>query len=485
MLANQTMFYTEGSYNERGDNPEFVVPQLLPTTEPNRYRTWQRITDKTRHRIQYAFLHRDIIERFIVATAHLSKNKDYWRNGLFIEYGNDEAMIEVVANEQDEKIKYIHIECTGNTQTQLLKTIREEFNKIRTLDKAKEYRFKNGNWEQIAGEMSYRAEDMGGFKEKAPTFVFPQKDNISLQLKTENGMKQHLIDLLAEGKLKEIFTEIKKIADTQNSYFTDPLILLQSRFHRNERENEGGLSDSREYKVERNRIENAVKSLIDNEFDERKVPASLKPVPQPEKSKNTEGGKPKVYFSYAWDGSNETGESREKIVQELYESLKADGYNVRRDKEDVGYKDSIEDFMKEIGRGSFIVVTISDKYLKSANCMFELLQIYRKSNSDFTEFKDKIYPIVLGDAKIYDPMDVLDYAIYWQEKKEKLEDKIKVVGLAMASGIIPDFDKFNEIANNIALISRMISSINTLKPKMLSADNFAEIKKAIAAKANG
>jgi internalin A len=272
MLANKTMFYTEGGYQGNEKNPEFVVPQLLPTTEPNRYRTWQRITDKTRHRIQYAFLHRDIIERFIVATAHLSKNKDYWRNGLFIEYGEDEAMIEVVTDAQDDKIKYIHIECTSTTQTELLKTIREEFNKIRTLDKAKEYRFTNGNWEQIAGEMIYRAEDLGGFKEKAPIFAFP----ISSQLKTNDGMKQHLLDLIADGKLKEALDLMRQMASSQNSYFNDELIGYLSRFNRNERDNNKRVLSSENYQMEYNRIENATKDLLNSEFDERKVPASFK-----------------------------------------------------------------------------------------------------------------------------------------------------------------------------------------------------------------
>jgi internalin A len=480
MLANKTAFYTEGSYNERGDNPEFVVPQLLPLDKPKMYSTWQKITDKTQHRIQYTFLHRDIIERFIIEAAHLSKNKAYWRNGLFIEYNNEQAVVEVIEVDQT---KYIQIECTGSTQTQILQTIREEFNKIRTLDKATEYRFTNGSWQQITGERIIRIEDGQGFKQKPPPF----DTNI---LTSEKNMKQHLLNLIAEGKLKEALDLMRSIDTTQNDYFKRALIGILSRYSRNERE-KGYTITNDEYRIVYNNIEESAKNILESEFDESKAPAPPKATTKAENVKNTEGGaskssdKPKVYFSYAWDGRNDTGESREKIVQELYDSLKTEGYEVRRDKEDVGYKDSIEDFMKEIGRGSFIVVTISDKYLKSANCMFELLQIYRKSNSDFTEFKDKIYPIVLGDAKIYDPMDVLDYAVYWQEKKDSLEAKIKVVGLSAASGIIADFDKFNDITNNISLISRMISSINTLKPTMLSADNFAVIKEAIVGKVGG
>ena len=293
MLANKNMFYTEGASYEHGKNPEFVVPQLLPTTEPNRYRTWQRITDKTRHRIQYAFLHRDIIERFIVATAHLSKNKDYWRNGLFIEYAQDEAMIEVVNDTQDDKIKYIHIECTGTTQTELLKTIREEFNKIQTLDKAKEYRFTDGDWVQVKGEITRLAENMGGFKEKELIFDFNKKAPISSQLTTKNSMKQYLLDLIADGKLKEALDLMRQMSNTQSSYFNDPVIGFLSRYNRNERD-KGSTISTEDYRMEYNRIESSTKSLLNSEFDESTAPAppkaAPKPVPPPEKSKDTEGG---------------------------------------------------------------------------------------------------------------------------------------------------------------------------------------------------
>ena len=489
MLVNQTMFYTEGSYNERGKNPEFVVPQLLPTTEPNRYRTWQRITDKTRHRIQYAFLHRDIIERFIVATAHLSKNKDYWRNGLFIEYAQDEAMIEVVNDAQDDKIKYIHIECTCTTQTELLKTIREEFNKIRTLDKAKEYRFTNGDWVQVKGEITRLAENMGGFKEKEHTFEYHKKDNISSQSTTENSMKQYLLDLLSEGKLKEVFAEIKKIANTQSSYFTDPLVLLQSRFHRNERENEGGLSDSREYKVERNRIENSVKSLIDSEFDESKAPAppkaESKPAPQPEKKPNTEGGKPKVYFSYAWGDEHETGESREQIVGDLYESLKNDGFNVVRDKEDVEYRDLISDFMKEIGRGDFIVVAISDKYLKSPNCMFEMYEIFRNSKLEKGKFKEKIFPIRVESIRLSDPSVLDTYFDHWEKQEKEWEQLIVKRGTRISPAQQEKYKRIKAIASELGDFLDFLSDINTKTKAELSKNNFEEIKNAITKRVRG
>ena len=43
--------------------------------------------------------------------------------------------------------------------------------------------------------------------------------------------------------------------------------------------------------------------------------------------------------------------------------------------------------MQEIGRGRCIITVISDKYLKSPNCMYELVQIAENG-----QFYDRIFP---------------------------------------------------------------------------------------------
>jgi len=97
-----------------------------------------------------------------------------------------------------------------------------------------------------------------------------------------------------------------------------------------------------------------------------------------------------VYISYAW------GEEREEIVNELDQSLQARGIKIIRDKRDLGYKGSIKEFMEQIGRGLCVIVVISDKYLRSRNCMFELVEI-----AENKQFFDRIFPIILKDAAIW------------------------------------------------------------------------------------
>ena len=81
-----------------------------------------------------------------------------------------------------------------------------------------------------------------------------------------------------------------------------------------------------------------------------------------------------------------------KIVNDLYESLKQDGYEVVRDKYDLGYRGFISDFMARIGAGKNIVIAISRKYVKSPYCMFELYEIARNSGFDKYKFRERVLP---------------------------------------------------------------------------------------------
>ena len=189
--------------------------------------------------------------------------------------------------------------------------------------------------------------------------------------------------------------------------------------------------------------------------------------------------KPEIFFSYAWGDESEAGTSREKIVNDLYDALVAAGFTVIRDKNDLRYKGLISDLTERIGRGKFIVVAISDKYLKSTYCMSELLEIYRRSNSDIDELLKKIFPIVLDDVKIYKPEDRIDYLEYWETKKEELAKELKGIELENAATFAEELRVYDEIAGVMPVVSNLLRDMNTLSVQKLSANNFSEIKNAI------
>ena len=76
-----------------------------------------------------------------------------------------------------------------------------------------------------------------------------------------------------------------------------------------------------------------------------------------------------IFISYAWGGESE------KLVNELDQAFQNQGVTIVRDKRDLGFKGSIKEFMETIGKGKAVILVISEKYLKSENCMFELLQV--------------------------------------------------------------------------------------------------------------
>lgn len=175
-----------------------------------------------------------------------------------------------------------------------------------------------------------------------------------------------------------------------------------------------------------------------------------------------------VFISYAWGGE------REDIVNKIDDSLQKRGIKIIRDKRDLGYKGSIKTFMERIGTGDCVIVVISDKYLKSPNCMFELVEIAANK-----EFGDRIFPVVLADADIYKPVNQLQYIKYWETQLKELNDSLEGVGRVNLQGIYEQLDLYDRIRDNISKLTAILSDMNTLTPDMHSDSDFETLYNAI------
>jgi len=176
------------------------------------------------------------------------------------------------------------------------------------------------------------------------------------------------------------------------------------------------------------------------------------------------GDNHQVYISYAWGGESE------RIVNELDADLQSKGIMVVRDKRDLGFKGMIRDFMQQIGRGHAVIVVISDKYLKSPNCMFELVEIARNK-----DFYDRVFPIVLGDADIYNPVNRIKYIKHWEDKLKELDEAMKSVSSANLQGMREEIDSYDEIRDNVSNLTFFLKDMNTLTPEMHENSNFASL----------
>ena len=167
----------------------------------------------------------------------------------------------------------------------------------------------------------------------------------------------------------------------------------------------------------------------------------------------SENKNPRIFLSYAWGGESEI------VVKEIEHVFKSKHLNIIRDKTNgLGFKGLVTGFMQQIGKGNYVIVILSDKYLKSKNCMFELLEVYKNGN-----FYNRIFPIVLKDAKIYDSEDIIDYTDFWDEKIAKLEEKIKISKrLSNRNRVHRDLDLYEQIRNTIDHLLDILSNMNTL-----------------------
>lgn len=172
-------------------------------------------------------------------------------------------------------------------------------------------------------------------------------------------------------------------------------------------------------------------------------------------------GERKVYISYAWGGDSET------FVNDLDAAFQEKGLQIVRDKRDLGYKGSITEFMREIGRAGAIIVVINEKYLRSPNCMFELTEI--AANQDF---RDRVFPVVLADADIYNPVSRIKYVQHWEEQITELDAAMKTVSSANLQGFREEIDNYQNIRNTISELVFILKDMNTLTPEMHQGGNF-------------
>lgn len=111
---------------------------------------------------------------------------------------------------------------------------------------------------------------------------------------------------------------------------------------------------------------------------------------------------------------------------------------ISRDIRDVEYHESFKKFMQTIESHDFVIMIISDHYLKSGNCMFEVLEVIKDS-----QFQKKLAFIVLTDediqyyqeqnipsigAKVYSLEGQTEYSLYWAKVEKELQDQIEALG---------------------------------------------------------
>jgi len=166
----------------------------------------------------------------------------------------------------------------------------------------------------------------------------------------------------------------------------------------------------------------------------------------------------KVFISYTHKDSDLTD-----IIEGVLTTYK--NVVVTRDIKVTQYKDDLNEFMRTIRKHDMVVAIVSDGYLKSLNCMYEVTELMKEE-----DYQQRLYFIVVGDsdsrfykkenrydgfqANIYNPLGKAKYLSYWDKRQKTMEEEINKLNIRTSmlgdlssemkkmESILPSLDNF-------------------------------------------
>lgn len=191
---------------------------------------------------------------------------------------------------------------------------------------------------------------------------------------------------------------------------------------------------------------------------------SIEVLDKMEKIKNEPDKGMRIFLSYAW--------ANDELANSIDEIFMHNGITLVRDRRELRYKSSIKEFMKQIRKEDFALILISDSYLKSASCMYEVAEFIKDES-----YKDRILPIVKNDAKIFKAIDRNQYIRYWQEQYKKLKIESEDLDEMNKVDTIKELLRYEKIQRDLPDFLSDISDMNLITcENSISNFDFDKIK---------
>jgi internalin A len=185
---------------------------------------------------------------------------------------------------------------------------------------------------------------------------------------------------------------------------------------------------------------------------------------------------PQVFVSFAWGDDTPEGRQRAKLVDDLCVGLARQGVKVRRDRDEIQPGDLISEFMDRLADGDRILAVISDKYLRSDYCMYELFRIWRNCADQPRRFVRKVIPLILPDAKLGSLEGRLNRSIYWKEQEENLKSKIESQVDAVGTELFRKYKLIGEFAHNTSnMLEHLVDKLQPRDLDRQAKEGFKEL----------
>ena len=162
--------------------------------------------------------------------------------------------------------------------------------------------------------------------------------------------------------------------------------------------------------------------------------------------------------SYGWTTDSS------QLVDNLCQAAEERNITILRDKTTLGIGDRIAPFMQQLATQDRIFVILSDKYLKSPNCMYELFEIWRNARLTDADFLARVRVYRLPDADIFTPIARANIAIHWKTEFATLDAVVKQHGAdILGAEDFKNYKRMQDFAHHIGDILHLVA--DTLQPK--------------------
>lgn len=163
---------------------------------------------------------------------------------------------------------------------------------------------------------------------------------------------------------------------------------------------------------------------------------------------------PTIFISYNW--------GKRTLVDEIQTCLGRFA-TIKRDVNELGFGDNITEFMNTIRQEDFALIVLSDAYLKSEACMYELTTLFKDQGAD--NFNRRVLFLICDDARsIYTVTGRETYTEFWDNRyKDLVEHKNQLTPEASV-----------EITQSIRTVSYIRLQIGEFLEYVKAVNNFGE-----------
>lgn len=134
--------------------------------------------------------------------------------------------------------------------------------------------------------------------------------------------------------------------------------------------------------------------------------------------------------------------------------FKDENITVYRDIRDISAWSSIHKYMQTIRDMDYAILIVTDNYLRSYNCMYEVLEVMKEKN-----YERKIFPVIV-EKSIYTTADRITYIKYWENKYKQLQKQIDQINIVNAGALLDELKGTQKICLSMGEFLSRVADMN-------------------------